>query len=274
MALCSGEEWPLRFRVSGFSVQDGANERELREFGDVHTRAPSGLCEKSWDGGVYPRAGCPLHIVGKEHLERTRFIGKPRRRFIYRGFHYLVFTGCPVGGFLTLQHTVRMLKSVMNTDLLFTGNILIIGYGSPLRGDDAAGYLLASEWQDEPMNGITCIAAHQLTPDLAETISRASEVIFVDSFPADRDDEPLRYVTLSPSNEATDVEQTSRMASHASSPAALLDLAETLFHHRPPAMLLGIPAFDFSLGENISDSTRARLAEAKIYLQQRITNHA
>ena len=185
-----------------------------------------------------------------------------------------MFTGCPADGFLTRFHRIRMLNPVMNNDLTCTTNILIIGYGSPLRGDDAAGYLLASEWQDEPLNGITCMAVHQLTPDLAETISRASEVIFADCFPADRDDEPLRHVTLSPTNKASDLAHPSRMASHTSSPDALLDLAETLFHHRPPATLLGIPAFDFSLGETISATTKARLAEAKIYLRQRIAGHA
>src|SRR5271169_1528567 len=52
---------------------------------------------------------------------------------------------------------------------------LIIGYGNPLRSDDGfgwhAGRLLAQSLADQDAKIITC---HQLTPELAETLSQSS----------------------------------------------------------------------------------------------------
>ena len=47
-------------------------------------------------------------------------------------------------------------------------NVLVIGYGSPLRGDDAAGPLAARQLAQR---GFEAIEAHQLTPELAEKVA-------------------------------------------------------------------------------------------------------
>ena len=68
--------------------------------------------------------------------------------------------------------------------------VLIIGYGNPLREDDGVGWRVVEEI--ERLNGtaessifnhqsIEAVAYHQLMPELAETISRAERVIFVDA---------------------------------------------------------------------------------------------
>src|SRR5262245_29107852 len=60
--------------------------------------------------------------------------------------------------------------------------VLIIGYGNPLRADDGVGWQaarhLAELLRDEP---IEILALHQLTPELAEPISRADLIIFIDA---------------------------------------------------------------------------------------------
>src|SRR5215472_4005839 len=60
--------------------------------------------------------------------------------------------------------------------------VLIIGYGNPLRADDGVGWRMACRLgelvRDEPFE---VLAVHQLTPELAEPISRAELVIFVDA---------------------------------------------------------------------------------------------
>ena len=55
---------------------------------------------------------------------------------------------------------------------------LVIGYGNSLRGDDGAGPYAARLLQNmNDEGGWDIVACHQLTPELAETISRASLVI-------------------------------------------------------------------------------------------------
>ena len=60
--------------------------------------------------------------------------------------------------------------------------VLVIGYGNPLRGDDGIGRhaaeLLAG---DPPLDGAEVLTSHQLVPELAEDISRASLVVLIDA---------------------------------------------------------------------------------------------
>ena len=59
---------------------------------------------------------------------------------------------------------------------------LIIGYGNPLRSDDAFGWhasrLLAQVLTGQDVDVITC---HQLTPELAEQLSRCRRAVFIDA---------------------------------------------------------------------------------------------
>src|SRR5579862_3803538 len=60
--------------------------------------------------------------------------------------------------------------------------ILIVGYGNPLRRDDALGWhasrLLAEALVGKDVEVITC---HQLTPELAEPLSRCQRAVFIDA---------------------------------------------------------------------------------------------
>ena len=53
---------------------------------------------------------------------------------------------------------------------------LIIGYGSPLRGDDAAGPIAARQLAQQ---GFHALDVHQLTPELAEPVAKARMVPFI-----------------------------------------------------------------------------------------------
>src|SRR5690348_4191750 len=63
------------------------------------------------------------------------------------------------------------------TDGTETTAVLVIGYGNPLRRDDGVGWAVASGLAGR----FETIAVHQLTPELAEPISRARHVVFVDA---------------------------------------------------------------------------------------------
>jgi len=62
------------------------------------------------------------------------------------------------------------------------GHRLIIGYGSPLRGDDGLGWAVAGQLAAHiPDESVEIRVVHQLTPELVEPISEAELVIFVDA---------------------------------------------------------------------------------------------
>ncbi len=76
------------------------------------------------------------------------------------------------------------------------GGVLVIGYGNALRSDDGVGWHAAALLADDPrLAGIDVLALHQLSPELALDMSRASLVILVD---AGVDDPPGTIAVLRP----------------------------------------------------------------------------
>jgi hydrogenase maturation protease len=128
--------------------------------------------------------------------------------------------------------------------------VLIIGYGNLLRRDDGVGVVVAERLAARPRRGVQIIACPQLTPELAEPISRAAAVVFVDA--AASGPRQVRMRRVRPTAAIP-------FLAHGSSPALLLGLARALFGRQPPAWLLTIPGEDFGLGEGFS-----ALAEAGV----------
>lgn len=109
---------------------------------------------------------------------------------------------------------------------------LVIGYGSPIRGDDAIGPLVADRLQREGVpDGVEVIARHILTADLVPDIALADVVVFVDASvegaPGEIDCRPI----------APDASQVSAMA-HFLGPGELLAWAATLYDSHPDAWLV------------------------------------
>lgn len=59
--------------------------------------------------------------------------------------------------------------------------ILVVGYGNELRGDDAVGPRVAREVESLGLPNVVVRTAHQLTPELAEALSRVGTAVFVDA---------------------------------------------------------------------------------------------
>src|SRR5690349_6241379 len=65
---------------------------------------------------------------------------------------------------------------------LCMARVLIVGYGNPLRGDDAFGFLAAEKLRSEIVSAdVEVLALHQLVPELMEPVSRAELAIFIDA---------------------------------------------------------------------------------------------
>jgi hydrogenase maturation protease len=124
-----------------------------------------------------------------------------------------------------------------------TRRALVIGYGSPIRGDDAIGPLAADRLAAEGVpEHVQVLSRHVLTAELAEDIAAADLVVFLDAA-ADGAPGEVRARPLVPNASAV-----STMA-HFLDPRELLAWTETLYGLRPDAWLLTVSghAFDYGL---------------------------
>jgi len=135
--------------------------------------------------------------------------------------------------------------------------VLILAYGNPLRGDDAAGWWIAEAVRERLSSAEIEVAAfQQLTPEMAERVSRAECVIFVDAAagaqPGSVSFEPLAEARAAPA-----------ALTHHLHPATLLELALLLYGRTPRrAFALLIGGQSFSLAEGLSEPVRRALPEA------------
>lgn len=135
--------------------------------------------------------------------------------------------------------------------------VLVIGYGNPLRGDDGLGWRVSDALRNEPsLAALDVITLQQLSPELAEVISRADFVVFVDA---------MRPDELAPGSIVeTDLQpecHSPQCFSHELTPSTLLACAAELFGSTPRAKLFSVAGADFSMGERLSPAVEARLPE-------------
>ncbi|WP_298820509.1 hydrogenase maturation protease [Chloroflexus sp.] len=128
---------------------------------------------------------------------------------------------------------------------------LIIGYGSPVRGDDYAGQAAADRIRQWRVAGAQVIMQAQLTPELAAAIARARRVVFLDAA-IDRTNVEVRAIEPA----------TTLISGHQSDPATLLTLARLLYGRAPRAIIITIPAYDTSLSLSLSPATERAVAYA------------
>jgi hydrogenase maturation protease len=121
--------------------------------------------------------------------------------------------------------------------------LLVIGYGNTLRRDDGVGPKVAEAVAALNLPEVHTLACPLLTPELAEPVSQARTVVFVDAAV----DAP-RTVQMRPLAPAA----SSQVMAHAASPATLLALARDVFGHAPDAWLLTIPVRELGVGEELS----------------------
>ena len=130
--------------------------------------------------------------------------------------------------------------------------VLVIAWGNPLREDDGvAWHVLEGLRRLQPRPSLPLLRlrhAHQLTPELAEPISRAAGVVFVD---ARRDGTPGQVLCegVSPSAGQNPL-------AHSLSPQALLLYAESLYGRAPQAVVVGVCGERFGMGEGLSPAVK------------------
>ena len=140
--------------------------------------------------------------------------------------------------------------------------IIIIGYGNHLRGDDGLGPYAAECLEESGLNdNVEIYAPHQLAPELAQPISEADFVIFIDACWGEEsgkvscleiapDSSPPRAATSSPGS-----------FSHHLTPAVLMAMAARLYGSRPRALVVSVCSRSFAFGEGLSLPVKKVLPE-------------
>lgn len=124
--------------------------------------------------------------------------------------------------------------------------VLVVGYGNPLRGDDGIGWHAARLLATHPRLGdARLLVQHQLVPELAADVSRASLVVLVDAS-AEGDPGSVRVRKVEPRLAAP------ATWSHHLDPQTLAGLAEALYGVTPPMVLVSVTAGSFAQGDGLS----------------------
>jgi len=132
--------------------------------------------------------------------------------------------------------------------------ILMIGYGNPLRSDDAIGPHIAQMMEQclKPET-VQVITTYQLTPELVEPIQHAKLVVFIDARVGQR---PGKVVW-----ENVNPEISTGAFTHHVTPGTLLGAADVLYAAKPEGILISIVGADFDYGSDLSDQLKRMLPE-------------
>ena len=130
--------------------------------------------------------------------------------------------------------------------------ILIVGYGNPLRSDDAIGQQVAQTLKERlTRSDVQIQIVYQLTPELVESVSQARTVVFID---ARVDGEPGEVIS-----ETIEVQPASGAFTHNVTPASLLAAAHELYGALPTGLLISIVGASFEYGTQLSALLNQRL---------------
>lgn len=121
---------------------------------------------------------------------------------------------------------------------------LLLACGNPLRGDDGLGGWLAAKAQQQFVSSqLEVFASRQRTPEMAEPISTADTVIFLDCSATSQPGQ----ISLHPV-EATN--KPARLMTHHMSPESLLWMSQELYGRVPrAAYLITVGAESFNMEE-------------------------
>ncbi len=134
-------------------------------------------------------------------------------------------------------------------------DVLILGYGNTLRGDDALGIHAAHALHDFYCTdgGIRVLATSQLTFDLAEDISQARMILFIDAAAAGLPGD-IHSEEILPANEKV-------RFTHHWTPPTLLMLTKQLYGAAPPAVSLTMAVASSEVRVALSQEIEHRLPE-------------
>jgi hydrogenase maturation protease len=124
--------------------------------------------------------------------------------------------------------------------------VLVIGYGNPLRGDDGFGPTVASRLIPHiDTDQVEILVVQQLTPDLAEPVSRAALTLLIDA----RVGDSPGTIHVEPVSRPAEAPVTYQ---HHVDPGVLFGAAQSLYGVTPELILISVEANQFDAGEGLS----------------------
>ena len=135
-------------------------------------------------------------------------------------------------------------------------DVLILGYGNTLRGDDALGVHAAHALHDFYCadGEVRVLATSQLTIDLAEDISQANFILFIDAAASGLPGEIHSEQILPSAGEKV-------RFTHHWTPRTLLMLSKQLYGKAPMAVALTMATASCELGVGLSQEVEHRMPE-------------
>jgi hydrogenase maturation protease len=135
--------------------------------------------------------------------------------------------------------------------------VLIVAFGNPMRCDDGLAWHVADQLEGRySTEEVEILRAHQLAPDLAETVSHCEAVIFVDAASADAAGNgppgEVRHAEVS-------LPESAPRFSHQLSPSAVVALAHKLYDAKPRVFSVTLTGQCFDHGESLSAVVTAAL---------------
>lgn len=146
--------------------------------------------------------------------------------------------------------------------------VLVVGFGNPLRGDDGVGCSAAGLLAADPrLEGATVLARHQLTPELATDIASASLVVLIDASVNDGAAGSVAVRSIQPRRDSP------LSWSHHLDPAALAGLADALYDHVPPMVLISVTGAAFTGADRLSPAVQRVLREVVERVARAVQEH-
>jgi hydrogenase maturation protease len=131
---------------------------------------------------------------------------------------------------------------------------LVIGFGNEWRGDDGVGPEVARRIEASQLPGVRVLVVQQLVPELAEALSVVERAFFVDACVGPQPS----AIAVEPLMEDCAIS----LATHISSPHALLTLSRISYGRSPRAWLVTIEGTRFEPGESLSRIAKCRVRQA------------
>ena len=134
-------------------------------------------------------------------------------------------------------------------------DVLVIGFGNPLRGDDGLGWHAARALEQGGFGPeVRILACRQLTPERAADVAAAGFVLFIDA----ACDLPAGQVAC---RELACISGRPSFCTHRLDPPGLLALARDVYGACPEAAALSVGVESFECGEEMSAPVTAALAD-------------
>ncbi|MDD2658302.1 MAG: hydrogenase maturation protease [Methylococcales bacterium] len=143
--------------------------------------------------------------------------------------------------------------------------VLLFGYGNLSRGDDALGPLLLEYVENRcDLSGVEIQSDFQLQIEHALDLENRSLVLFVDA--SITCNTAFDFTLLEPAKDKS-------YTTHAMSPAAVLDVYQSIKKQTPPpCFLLSIKAERFELGEGLTTGAENNLHQACLFADHLLQN--